>query len=201
MTLKGILIFSGGAICGAIGGWYWTKRKYEQVLEKYKEESAQKIKEIYGNPDAFVEEDEEEEPKQPEVEKAPKARGSFATDYASFYKKNDPAEQEHPEDDGEEKVKDKKRLPRIIKAEEFGEKGFTEAYLDFYTIDQALVVADDTEAKEIDEVRDWIGDALDKYGFSQNDEEKIYVRNYDRKTDYEILKVWDRFAPPEAYDE
>lgn len=200
MTLKGILIFAGGAACGAIGGWYWTSRKYEKILEELEESHAAEVKEIYGNPDAFVEEHEEEEPEQ-EVEKTRKARGSFATDYTSFYKKDDPAEQEHPEDDGEEKVKEKKRLPRIIKAEEFGQKGFAEAYLDFYTMDQALVIADNTEPKEIDEVKDWIGDALDKYGFSQNDEDKIYVRNYDRKTDYEILKVWDRFTPPEAYDE
>lgn len=202
MTLKGIIIFTGGAVCGAVGGWYWTSRKYEKILDELEEKHAEEVKQIYGNPDAFVEVEgnEEEEPEQ-EIEKMPKSRGSFATDYTSFYKKDDPAEQEHPEDDGEEKVKNKKRLPRIIKAEEFGQKGFTEAYLDYYTMDQALVIADETEAKEIDEVKDWIGDALDKYGFSQNDEEKIYVRNYDRKTDYEILKVWDRFTPPEAYDE
>lgn len=196
ITLKGILIFTGGAVVGAIGSWYYCKRTYERILEERETELEKLIRAEYGDVDAFVETDEDEETSVPADETG--RRGSFATDYTSFYKE-DPAESEHPSEDGE-KSGGKKRAPRIIKADDFGEDGFAQIYLDFYTEDKALVITDETEAKEVDEVRDWIGDALEKYGFESNDEDKIYVRNFNRKEDYEILKVWDRFSPPEAYD-
>lgn len=196
ITLKGILIFTGGAVVGAIGSWYYCKRTYEKILEERETELEKLIRAEYGDVDAFVETDEDEETSVSADETG--RRGSFATDYTSFYK-GDPAESEHPTEEGDTKDS-KKRAPRIIKADDFGEDGFTQIYLDFYTEDKALVIADETEAKEVDEVRDWIGNALEKYGFESNDEEKIYVRNFNRKEDYEILKVWDRFSPPEAYD-
>lgn len=196
ITLKGILIFTGGAVVGAIGSWYYCKRTYERILEERETELEKLIRAEYGDVDAFVETDEDEETSVPADETG--RRGSFATDYTSFYK-GDPAESEHPTEEGDTKGS-KKRAPRIIKADDFGEDGFTQIYLDFYTEDKALVITDETEAKEVDEVRDWIGNALEKYGFESNDEEKIYVRNFNRKEDYEILKVWDRFSPPEAYD-
>jgi hypothetical protein len=196
ITLKGILIFTGGAVVGAIGSWYYCKRTYERILEEHETELEKLIRAEYGDVDAFVETDEDEETSVPADETG--RRGSFATDYTSFYKV-DPAESEHPTEEGDTKGS-KKRAPRIIKADDFGEDGFAQIYLDFYTEDKALVITDETEAKEVDEVRDWIGNALEKYGFESNDEEKIYVRNFNRKEDYEILKVWDRFSPPEAYD-
>ena len=196
ITLKGILIFTGGTVVGAIGSWYYCKRTYERILEEHETELEKLIRAEYGDVDAFVETDEDEETSVSADETG--RRGSFATDYTSFYK-GDPAESEHPTEEGDTKGS-KKRAPRIIKADDFGEDGFAQIYLDFYTEDKALVITDETEAKEVDEVRDWIGNALEKYGFESNDEEKIYVRNFNRKEDYEILKVWDRFSPPEAYD-
>ena len=150
------------------------------------------IRAEYGDVDAFVETDEDEETSVPADETG--RRGSFATDYTSFYK-GDPAESEHPTEEGDTKGS-KKRAPRIIKADDFGEDGFAQIYLDFYTEDKALVITDETEAKEVDEVRDWIGNALEKYGFESNDEEKIYVRNFNRKEDYEILKIGSLLRKP-----
>ena len=184
ITLKNILIFAGGTIVGVIAGWYCCDRHYKKILEEYDED----------NYDEAFEDDFDEE----NIETGtPEELENI--DYAKCYKKADPAEQEHPNED-EGKAKGKGRPPKLISAEKFGEDGFTEVFLDFYTEDQALVIADETEAKEIDEARDWIGNALEKYGFATNAEPKIYVRNYDRKCDYQILKVWDRFSPPEAYE-
>ena len=193
ITLKSILIFAGGAIVGAAGSWYYCKRHYEKVIEEFGIELEAQFKEMYGGIDAYVEEDEET----PEIEPGER-RGSYATNYAAFYK--DPAEQEHPVEEETRTKGDKKIKPRVIKVEEFGNSGFAEVYLDFYVEDQALVSVDETEAKEIDEVRDWIGDALEKYGFAGNEDRIICVRNYNRKTDYQINKVWDRFAPSDDYE-
>lgn len=187
ITLKNILIFAGGAAAGALASWYCSRRYYERILDAYEDEMSK----MY-----YIEGDDDYDNAESGDEKSGTVDGHI--DYHACYKKPDPADQEHPTDDEGEKVKNSKRQPRIISAEKFGEDGFSPIYLDFYTEDQALVQSDETEAKEIDEVRDWIGDALEKYGFATNNEPRIYVRNFDRKCDYEILKVWERFSPPEA---
>ena len=200
ITLKGIIIFAGGAAVGALTSWYYSKRKYERIIEENEATAAEYYKEQYLGVDAFVEDDEEEVSEgDVEVPSKPERKGSFATDYTSFYKEvpTDPVVNEHPEDDGETKVSSK-RPPKIIKMEDFGSNGYSEVYLEYYTQDGALVIADETEAKEIDEVKDFIGNALEKYGFDHNDEERIYVRNFDRKCDYMIQKIWDKFSPDEG---
>ena len=186
ITLKNILIFAGGTAIGALASWYCCKRHYEKILDLYEEEMGK----MY-----YLEEEDSDEDDE-EAEEAGTVGENI--DYHAFYKKPDPAEQEYPKDDEGDKVKSNKKPPRMITAERFGEDGFTQVYLDFYTEDQALVITDETEAKEIDEVKDWVGDALEKFGFSTNGEDHIYVRNYNRKCDFEIQKVWDRFSPPEA---
>lgn len=194
ITLKGILIFVTGAAAGAIGSWYCSKRYYEKLIEEMDEYYAgEEAIEYY--PDEDAEDPAETEPADTE------RKGPFATPYNEMYKgekAEDPAESEHPSEDVETK-KDKKNAPRVIKNEEFGNQGFTKVYLDYYFYDQALVVCDETEAKEVDEVKDWIGDALDKFGFSSNDQEVICVRNSNRKCDYQIQKIWESFVPPESY--
>ena len=179
ITLKGIIIFAGGAAVGALTSWYYSKRKYERIIEENEATAAEYYKEQYLGVDAFVEDDEEEV-----------SEGDVEVP-------TDPVVNEHPEDDGETKVSSK-RPPKIIKMEDFGSNGYSEVYLEYYTQDGALVIADETEAKEIDEVKDFIGNALEKYGFDHNDEERIYVRNFDRKCDYMIQKIWDKFSPDEG---
>ena len=194
ITMKGIMIFAGGVVVGVIAGVYVTKRKYERILEEQEEELTEKLRKEYGGIDAFVEEEKTEE--EDSYMEVPERKGSFATNYQSFYKPADPAEGEAPKE-----MSEKKKPPKAIRNEEFGTTGFREVYLDYYTEDQALVIADETEAKEIDEVKDWIGDVLEKFDFDNNDEQdKICVRNFDRRWDIQITKRYDRFAPSEYAD-
>lgn len=134
-------------------------------------------------------------------------------DYTVFYKPEDdtdPAESEHPRDDDEEMQKEyqgsvltqehqqaKHREPRIIKHSDFGsEPHYTTQTLIYYTEDDILTLGEDQSEEEVadfDEIESMIGDALTKYGFLDNDEDHIYVRNDQRCCDYEIVKVFGSF--------
>lgn len=92
------------------------------------------------------------------------------------------------------------RLPRVIKAIDFGvEPGYRSISLLYYQEDDTLAYDDIEDVEEedrlaLDEVEDLLGDTLTKYGFKDNDEPQIYVRNYARKCDYVIEKVFGAYG-------
>jgi len=141
-------------------------------------------------------------------------------DYTKFIKSSkttDPVVYEHPMDDGEEgeaveidegrrylesqsaadrqseaenSERDRRRPPRLIRAEEYGtDSRFEPASLYYYVLDDTLA----TEAEEKidrDDIPMHVGDALTKYGFIDDDNATaIYVRNERLACDYEITKV------------
>jgi len=84
--------------------------------------------------------------------------------------------------------------PKIVSREEFYSPEYEhhdKSTLYYYTEDEVL-------ATEVDEVIEdpstLIGDALDKFGFRNNGEEVIYVRNYGLQIDYEVEKRDASFA-------
>lgn len=199
--LKLFLSFAGGAVVGGGAAWFFTKEKYRKYYEDEVEamhqyyEDQNKAEDFREEYDAdFYNPNGDQKPPKPE-----KRQGSFATDYTSFYLEEpdpdadnvDPAEKESPEEDMP--AERNKRLPKLIKYEDFGEDGFAQVTLYYYTDDEELVGEGETQADIIDEdeVKDLIGDALTKYGFTDeySEERTIYVRNFNRKTDYEIIKV------------
>ena len=136
-------------------------------------------------------------------------------DYTQYYQANvDPAEEEHPEEDdpadeemalasqGEyltrelrlERAANRDRPPKIIKQEECGSNpAYKEISLTYCVADNKLIedVGGDCyydADEDLDAVSDLIGDALDKYGFRDNDEDSICVRNYKYGIDYNIVK-------------
>ncbi len=123
-------------------------------------------------------------------------------DYTQFYAVNnpDPAEEESPNEDEDDsnyyeglattKKMQKPKNVKLIKAEEFGlQPGFECITLEYYTEDDLLVTDDAEEVEDVNIIESMIGDALTKYGFKDNDEQVIYVRNYNYGCDYEIVKV------------
>ena len=152
-------------------------------------------------------------PKEGKLVRGSAVKRAVPIDYTVFYKPEDdtdPAESEHPRDDDEETQKEyqgsvlteehqqaKHREPRIIKHTDFGsEPHYTTQTLIYYTEDDILTLGEDQSEEEVadfDEIESMIGDALTKYGFVDNDEERIYVRNDQRCYDYEIVKVFGSF--------
>lgn len=135
------------------------------------------------------------------------------TDYTQYYPENqtDPAEAEHPQDDEtedeenhydglemtENAKKNRKRPPKMISGDDYGnEPGFAELSLLYYQGNDILTLDEDENGEDIiyfDEIESYIGDALHKFGFADNQEKTIYVRNYQRMADYMITKVFGSF--------
>lgn len=196
-VLKYALIFLAGGGVGAGVSAIFFKKKYEK-LQKEKDKELADMDEYYkekckecGVLAQTEEEEPEEAPAEQHVEKPEKRQGSFATDYSSYYEKTDPAESEHPRE--EEEVIHVSQQPKLIRAASFGNDGYAQRILYYYTDDDALIPEGGSydDIVDTDEVRDTIGNALIKYGFadSNNLEREIFVRNFDRKTDYQIIKV------------
>lgn len=87
--------------------------------------------------------------------------------------------------------KDKK--PKIITGDSYYNEfhHFDKIALQYYFDDDILATEED---EEIDDVERILGDSLDKYGFRNNDESVIYVRNMAMGTDYEVFKVRASFG-------
>lgn len=90
----------------------------------------------------------------------------------------------------EDHAKTKGKKPKIISAEAVEDlpPRFENEILFYYTDDD--VVVNDEENEEISNPSDILGDCLDKYGFRENDEERIFVVNYATDTCYEIEKIY-----------
>lgn len=201
-VLKYALIFLAGAGIGVGASAIFFKKKCDEIVKKSDEELAkmdkyyqEKLDKIYfQKEDEPVLKDEEDlkEDKDFGPAKAEKRQGSFGTDYTSYYYRNiDPAESEHPSE-GAAPIREP-QPPKLIRAASFGQDGYSTRVLYYYTEDDTLIPEGGTydDIVDTDEVADSIGNALIKYGFADanNLERDIFVRNFDRKTDYHIVKV------------
>lgn len=98
---------------------------------------------------------------------------------------------EYPNGDTVNTVERRNR-PKLIRAEDFGNLGYEQKQLYFYAVDKILV--DEDSGDILDSPEGIIGDALTKYGFDNNSEERVYVRNDSFDTDYEIIKVHTSYS-------
>lgn len=211
-ALKYALIFLAGAGVGAGVSAFFFKKKYVEVLKKSDEELKKmddyyrkELDKAYKTTSDDTEDDISPEAKERlhELEKGiddllkkqkkpEKRQGSFATDYTSYYHTEDPAESEHPREEEEKPVRES-QPPKLIRAAMFGQDGYSTRVLYYYTDDDTLIPEGGTydDIVDTDEVADSIGNALIKYGFADvnNLEREIFVRNFDRKCDYHIIKV------------
>lgn len=142
-------------------------------------------------------------------------------DYTSYYKEVEEsmAASEHPRDDSEAMTSErmdeldnfvegynksmaansKSLKPKVISADEWGSPEYDHhdhVTLYFYVEDQILT--EETEGIErteelVTDPSSLLGDTLLSSGFTQNDEEVLYVRNISRGTDYIIEKVFDSY--------
>ena len=204
-VLKYALIFIAGAGVGVGASAIFFKKKYDEFVKKSDEDLAkmdayyrEKLDKAYRPAEAESEVTPEEEEAlvkaEKEIEKLTKPekrKGSFGTDYtAYYYAGTDPAESEHPKEEEPIRVK---QQPKAIRSSLFGTDGYSTKVLYYYTDDDALIPEGGTydDIVDTDEVADTIGNALVKYGFADvaNTDREIFLRNFDRKCDYQIIKV------------
>lgn len=128
-------------------------------------------------------------------------------DYTSYYENKVASEypREEYEKASEEAAYEAERLneeyhankgksPKIVSREEFYSNEYEhhdKVTLYFYKEDQVLATESD---EAIADPSKYIGDALDKFGFRENNEEVIYVRNFGLGIDYEVEKLDSSYA-------
>lgn len=208
--LKSMLLFATGGGIGYGIACYICKAKYEAKLSE--ELSDMEDYYVARHPDkkprenGYATEKKIDESNTEYVKPEPR-------DYTKYYEETDkpadPAETESPADDDaddyyegleleKEKMENKGKKPKQIKASDFGsEPNYGTLSLLYYTENEILTIHDEEDESEdiiyLDEIADFIGDALDKFDFRHNDQEVIYVRNFSRCTDFEITKVYGSF--------
>lgn len=202
--MKGLLIFVAGALIGAGGATAFFSIRAKKIrkqhdaalaeMDEYYKAKCEKCGVTAENKEESFCEVEQEQPAKA-TQKAPKREGSFATAYhEKFDDKIDPAEKEHPTDEPERVY----GSPRKIPASSFGSNGHSEKVLYYSVPDDTFYAEGGTfnDVKDVDEIKDKLGAALDKYGFTDenNSADEIYIRYEARKCDYHIVKTYDSLS-------
>lgn len=198
----GLLI--GGGLGSGIT-YYICKTKFEKKLEEERAKAREYYKNYYEQKQI-----EEDEAKAKHVAKVPEK--PIPNEYeklASRYyveDRNDPAELEHPtEEDLIEQSESINKMHdaldeshdkvKLLKIEHFGEiNTYDTESLTYYVYDQTLVHEDDSI---VDDEAYLLGDALDRYGWRDDDEDvnPLYCRNYHLQKDFEVVKVFAEYEP------
>lgn len=172
--IKKLLIFVAGAGVGTAITWQFFKNKYKRIADEeiasvkdYYKHSREAILDVAEEPSELperIEDDSETE----EVEYK-----NLANNYNTITNENDIDEK------GGNNMAEG---PYVIKPEEFDTVGYDVISLTYYA-DKVLVDEDDNPIEDIDYL---VGeDSLDHFGEYEDD--SVFVRNDDLKTDFEIL--------------
>lgn len=201
------LIF-GLLIGGAIGSgitYYICKKKFDKKIEEERGKIRAEYREYYERKQQ--EEDNAKASHKPAVPDKPvetveeHAEKQQYKNLAGLY---DRAELERPtEDDLVEMTENEEKLHdalskahdkvKLIQVESFGEiQSYECESLTYYVYDKTLC---HENGDIVDDVEYLIEDALDRYGWADNDEDTdaLYVRNYKIQKDFEIVKVFDEY--------
>jgi hypothetical protein len=188
----------GGAVGTGIT-YFVMKNKNEKVLAEEVAKARKEYKEYYEQ-----REEEENVAKITHVKAIPD-KPTVPKEYTELVKEYDRAELEHPTEedliemtDAENKMHDAldkaHDKPKLIKIESFGEiQSYDTESLTYYVYDRTLVHEDQTI---VDDEAFLIGDALDRYGWRDDDADAnpLYVRNYKIQKDFEIIKVFAEYG-------
>lgn len=95
--------------------------------------------------------------------------------------------------ESKERAANRSKPPKIISEADFWNKypQYDAQTLMYYTEDDVLATEED---EEIFDVGMTIGDALERYGFMDNDESEIFVVNHRIGCRFQIQKVWGSYA-------
>lgn len=166
MRKVAFVAFAFGAVVGAAASWLYAKKKYELIAQ----EEIDSVKEAFAKmPKPDIDPDDEARQKADMMEYASKIADLGYTDYSAMT--------------ANDEQNNTKKKPYVISPDEFGEKEeYTQISLTFFA-DQILV---DDDNVLIENVEDVVGfDSLTHFGEYEDD--SVFVRNDERKCDYEIL--------------
>lgn len=201
MSMKTVLVFLLGAGVGSVGMYLGVKRHFETLAD----EEIESVKEYYKS-DLVKElkkgaKTEEIDPEMPENEentdKNDPTDPSKEPDYQGIIQKLNYGEYSKKEKAAEEKTDKptKKQGPFVISGDEFaGDLRHEKITLTYFEDDG--VFFDEAEAEIISEGMELVGEEnLGRFG--EYEEDVLYVRNNDNRTDYEVLLEHMAYAESE----
>lgn len=173
--LKGSLFFITGAAIASFITYKVVDKKYKKIAD----EEIASVREMYKRKIKKVELDKDEEVKNETVNAVKNnPYSSFVTNLG--YSNN-------KEEEKEDMVYD--RNIEVIPPEDFGEYGYKTESLTYYA-DKVLTFDND---ELVSDVAEYIGsNALNTFGEYEDD--SVFVRNHDMKTDFEILLDSRRYS-------
>ena len=203
MVNKAVVSYILGAGVGSLVTFVATKKYYQKIaneeIASVKESVLKKNAKLYS-----VEPDENERLKADGVGEEPETDEETMTNYSKIYQGggevdgilNTLAEKEHPDYDEKPPKKKSRKAPRIIKAADYDAYPEYRKLTVFYFIGDGIIAdeEDETELEGFGTYNDLVGKCLEKYGFAENDETVIFVRNEQIMADFEIMKNFGTFA-------
>lgn len=179
------LSFVAGVTAGSLITYQYLKEHYEQIaqeeIDSIKTAFAKKEKDLSGEIDIVEKRVKAEIAKEkPDImEYTQKLQREGYVDYSGMSEKK------------EEVKEPMKEEPYIIAPEEFGEiEDYDKLGLTYYHGDQVLVDSDDEIIEDVENVV--VEDFADHFGEYEDD--SVFVRNPDRKADFEILLDYRSYA-------
>lgn len=203
-----VIIFALGVAAGSTGTYFAVKKAIEARTDKEIESVVETFKERFDKVEAILTDEQKEE------------LGIYSP--SKEMSKDEPIEENHPKpteernktqknyeqemrnlgystgvdlseetDHSAERIAQIGSAPYVITEDEFGEFGNDEETLIFYA-DGVLATEDDDP---IDDIEELVGNCLNEFG---EYDERLYVRNQERETDYIILrseKLWADITP------
>lgn len=198
--MKNVLIFVFGAIAGATGAYFYTKKKYESLIDEEIESVKEEYnKELKGKIEEIKESLMSSEKIAPDTNKTNKELAEKAKNKPApgkvikeEYEKEVVRYNDYSKDDSEnfEAIVDDSLIgingsaPIVISPDEFGEdETYDKVSLYYYSNG---IIADEND-EEVEDVDGLIGySSLETFGEYEDD--SVHVRNDGNKTYYEILR-------------
>lgn len=188
-SVKNFIIFAAGAAIGSVIMWNFVKAKYEQIaneeITSVKETYAKKLEEIRDHEiEDELGEDDEDDFYEEDTDEEEFSEGDMENYYDAV------REYEHNDYDNSAQNELEVDKPYVISPEEFGEfDNYEQISLTYY--DDGYLADDmDDLVEDVEDIIGW--ELLNHIG--EYEEDAIHIRNDSLKTDYEILRVMDRYS-------
>lgn len=174
--LSNVIMFTLGAAVGSVVTWKFVKEKYERIAQ----EEIDAIRDFYYEQESAEETEEEDSSDDEDDELKQYEEMMYAEGYLN-------------EENKEEGDKLGMVYPYVISPEEYDEMGYETTTL-YYYADGVVETMLGKEVLSDEEVEDWItSEALEHFG--EFEEDSVFVRNDNMRTDFEILKVSENYYP------
>lgn len=178
-SINKIVIFTAGVAIGVAASWKFFENKYKKIAQ----EEIDSVKEVFSR----KEKTEKEEAAKPEEEDEAEVDDQEVVEYSKVINNLGYSKEIANDEKGGVTVA---RAPYVIPPDEFGED--PEYGTESLTYYADGVLTDDFD-HEIEDVESMVGEESLTH-FGEYEEDSVFVRNEEHKTDYEILRDERKFS-------